>query len=125
MEMEKNSEITIESVAIILKMLLLYLITSSEGVRYVGITTEPLKHRMSQHHHAIKVGHGDGEKFIHYYNEPGNDFEDADVQIIDRGRDKKELLQKESDLIQYYLQKERHWITHYDSIKNGLNSKLS
>jgi predicted GIY-YIG superfamily endonuclease len=90
-----------------------YLITSTNGVHYVGITTNTLKNRMSEHHSAIRVDHGDGEKFIHYYNQPGNDFEDADIQIIDRGTNRKELLQKE-----------RHWIKHYDSIRNGLNSEL-
>ena len=30
-----------------------YLLTSSEGKHYVGITTTTLRHRMDQHRHAI------------------------------------------------------------------------
>lgn len=90
-----------------------YLITSKKGKHYVGITTGTLGHRTSQHHHAIKAGHGDSKKFIDYYNRPGNDFDEASVRIIDTGRNKEELLEKE-----------REWIQYYDSVNNGLNSEL-
>ena len=90
---------------------IVYLITSEEGVPYVGITTTTLEHRMSQHRHAIKAGHGDGEKFIKYYQ--NHDFEAARKEVIDTGATKKELLEKE-----------RHYIQVYDSLNHGLNSEL-
>ena len=89
-----------------------YLITSAKGKKYVGITTATLGHRMSQHHHAIKAGHGDGEKFIKYYQKKER-FEDATVTVLYHGRSNK-----------YLRQKEREFIIKYDSIRNGLNSEL-
>jgi predicted GIY-YIG superfamily endonuclease len=56
-----------------------YLITSTKGDRYVGITTDTLKRRMSEHHTAIRDDHGDGEKFRDYYRKRGNNFKDATV----------------------------------------------
>ena len=90
---------------------IVYLITSEEGVPYVGITMTNKQHRMAQHRHAIKAGHGDGKKFIKYYQ--NHDFDKADIKVIDRGTSKQELLQKE-----------RHYIQKYDSMNNGLNSEL-
>ena len=90
---------------------IVYLITSEEGVPYVGITMTNKQHRMAQHRHAIKAGHGDGKKFIEYYQ--NHDFDKADIRVIDTGTSKQELLQKE-----------RHYIQEYDSMNNGLNSEL-
>ena len=90
---------------------IVYLITSEEGVPYVGITMTTLEKRMDQHRHAIKAGHGDGKKFIEYYQ--NHDFDKVDIKVIDRGTSRQELLQKE-----------RHYIQEYDSMNNGLNSEL-
>jgi hypothetical protein len=46
---------------------------------------------MSEHHTAIRDDHGDGEKFRDYYRKRGNNFKDATVEIIDKGRDRNEL----------------------------------
>ncbi len=86
----------------------IYLITS-EGKNYVGKTTATMKHRMSQHKHAIKVGHGDGKKFIKYFQQ--HNFEDAKITVLDSATTKEELHQKE-----------RQWIAHYKSDEIGLNS---
>ena len=90
---------------------IVYLITSTEGMPYVGITTTTLEHRMSQHRHAIKVGHGDGKRFIEYYQ--SHDFDAATKKVIDTGANREELLEKE-----------RYYIQQYDSLNNGLNSEL-
>ena len=62
---------------------IVYLIESEEGVPYVGITTTSIKHRMAQHRHAINAGHGDGKKFIEYYQD--HDFDKADIRVIGKG----------------------------------------
>ena len=89
------------------------MITSRKGVPYVGMTTNTVGERMREHRSSINEGHGDGAKFIEYYRQPGNDFDEATVKVIDRGSDRQDLLQKE-----------RKWIERYDSIENGLNSEL-
>lgn len=91
-----------------------YLITSREGKHYVGITTTTLRHRMDQHRHAIKAGHGDGKKFIDYYRR--HDFEAATVQVIYKPQG--------NNIRQKLREKEAYFIKEYDSINNGLNSEL-
>ena len=88
---------------------IIYLIKSKEGVPYVGKTTTSLKHRMAQHRHAIKAGHGDGEKFTKYYQT--HDFEKATKRVLCRCTSEKELPEKE----QFYINK-------YNSLNKGLNS---
>ena len=87
---------------------IVYLITSEEGVPYVGITMTNKQHRMAQHRHAIKAGHGDGKKFIEYYKT--HDFEEANKRILCRCT-REELPEKE----QFYINK-------YNSLNRGLNS---
>uniref|UniRef100_A0A1X7VTS6 GIY-YIG domain-containing protein n=1 Tax=Amphimedon queenslandica TaxID=400682 RepID=A0A1X7VTS6_AMPQE len=91
-----------------------YLIVSTRGKKYVGITTRTLKHRMGQHREAIRAGHGDGQKFIDYYRR--NNFEKATVQVLYKPRGGK--------VSQKLRQKEVEYIQEYDSMRNGLNSKL-
>ena len=87
---------------------IIYLIESKEGVPYVGKTTTSLKHRVAQHRHAIKAGHGDGEKFTQYYQT--HDFEKATKRVLCRCT-REELPEKE----QFYINK-------YNSLDKGLNS---
>lgn len=91
-----------------------YLIVSTRGKKYVGITTGTLKHRMEQHREAIRAGHGDGKKFIDYYRK--NDFEEATVQVLYKPRGE--------NIRQKLRQKEAEYIQEYDSMRNGLNSEL-
>ena len=91
--------------------LVVYLITSDEGVKYVGKTNN-FKHRMSQHRHAINAGHGDGEKFINYYQSHDFDAATATKEIIYRAKNEKDLEEKEH----FYIKK-------YNSVNNGLNTK--
>ena len=88
-----------------------YMIRSNQGAKYVGKTTSSLDHRMSQHRHAIKAGHGDGEKFIKYYQKKKNNFDAAKVKVLYQGRSDKHLDEKE-----------RKFIKKYNTIKKGLNS---
>ena len=88
-----------------------YMIESTQGAKYVGKTTSPLNHRMSQHRHAIKAGHGDGGKFMKYYQKKENNFNAAKVKVLYQGRSDK-----------YLDQKEKEFIKKYDTVKNGLNS---
>ena len=89
---------------------IVYLITSEEGVPYVGMTTTNFNHRMAQHRHAIKAGHGDGTNFIEYYQT--HDFEAARKDILYNGGPScsKEMLHE----------KEKEWIQYYNRISNGL-----
>ena len=91
-----------------------YLIRSREGIPYVGKTTTTLKHRMAQHRHAIKSGHGDGVKFINYYQR--YNFEEATVKILYKPHPIGNIKEKLS-------KKEAYYIKQYGSIKNGLNSQ--
>ena len=90
---------------------IVYLITSPEGKNYIGITKAPMAKRMSQHRHAIRAGHGDGEKFTEYYRKESN-FDDATITVLEEGNSEEDLRQKE-----------RKWIGKYDSLHNGLNSQ--
>ncbi len=84
---------------------------SSAGKNYIGKTTQPLSHRMSQHRHAIKAGHGDGEKFIKHFKKKKNDIKKARVTVVDHATTERSLHKKE-----------RKMIAHYKSDKKGLNS---
>ena len=86
----------------------IYKIESPEGVIYIGKTKSTLGHRMSQHRHAIKAGHGDGSDFIDYYRE--HDFEKAKITILAHAEDDDDLREKEE-----------HYIEKYDAISSGLN----
>ena len=90
---------------------IIYKISYDGSNIYIGQTRDGLAHRMSQHKHAIKAGHGDGQKFIAFYKT--HDFDHAIKEEIDTARNKEELNAKECK-----------WIQHYDSICNGLNSEL-
>ncbi len=79
------------------------------GVNYIGKTTATLSKRMSQHRHAIKAGHGDGEKFIDFYRT--HDFNNATITVLDSAENDRELREKE-----------HYWINYYNSYNNGLNS---
>ena len=81
------------------------------GQSYIGITTETLSTRMSKHRHAIKSGHGDGRKFIEYYQK--NNFDDAQITILDEGKGLADLSVKE-----------KYWIQKKNTLYNGLNSEL-
>ena len=83
---------------------------SCGSMNYIGKTTAPLSKRMSQHKHAIKAGHGDGQKFTDFFRNKAN-FDEANITILDSADNDKELRQKES-----------YWINQYDSYNNGLNS---
>ena len=87
-----------------------YEIAYPNGPSYIGITSQPLSKRMSQHRHAISSGHGDGRKFIEFYQK--NDFDNARITILDEG--------KGSDL----FEKEKNWIQKKNTLYNGLNSEL-
>lgn len=91
-----------------------YLITSREGKPYVGITTTTLKHRMAQHRHAIRAGHGDGKKFIDYYQR--HNFEEVTVDILYKPHPK-------GDIDRKLREKETQFIRQYDSVNKGLNSQ--
>ena len=91
-----------------------YLITSKEGKPYVGKTTTTLNQRMAQHRHAIRAGHGDGEKFIDYYQR--HSFEEVTVDILYKPH-------QEGDIDRKLREKETHFIQQYDSVNKGLNSQ--
>ena len=89
---------------------IIYLIKSEEGVPYVGKTTQKLKHRMAQHRCAIKAGHGDGKKFIEYYQT--HDFEKAAKTVLCYCTSEEELPEME-----------QLYIDEHNSLNKGLNSK--
>ena len=91
-----------------------YLITSRAGKHYVGKTTTTLEQRMTQHRHAIIARHGDGEKFIDYYQR--HNFEDATVEVLYRPHQR-------GDIDRKLREKETQFIQQYDSVNNGLNSQ--
>ncbi len=82
------------------------------GKTYVGKTKGPMSTRMNSHRHNIKVGRGDGPKFIEHFNP--NNYANAEITVLDHANNRQDLTQKEHE-----------WINRCNSYEgeNGLNSR--
>ena len=60
---------------------IIYLLTCSCGIQYVGLTEQRLNERMNGHRASVKAGKS---SFLYdHFNNPGHNFHEASIQIID------------------------------------------
>lgn len=82
------------------------------GMCYIGATSN-IKNRFAQHKYSYNIEHA--SKFYNKIRENGLQFEDLPFEIIETIY---------TDFRDNVRERELFWIEHYNSINNGLNSKL-